>query len=329
MGQCNPMSGLPFDLIRHLNSAGPLSIPALAGAMGRDDAEISEALGQLKSLGVGYRLLGDGRVALDPPLEPLSESRVLGLLDPDTRSRIPRFELLDAVDSTNRRLLNEAEQGAPSGTVCLAECQTGGYGRRQRPWISPYGCNVYLSMYLDMPGDMAGWGVFSLWVGLHTVQALTRRGVAGLCLKWPNDLMHDDAKLGGILIQNARGRTGAVVGVGLNVLMAADVGKGIDQPWICLEKASGRPGPSRAETAAAVIEGILAAWDALGAQGSEGVVPLWVRYDCTLGKRVRVTGVDGETEGIDRGVDELGRLLLQTDSGIEAFSAGDVSLRWA
>ena len=139
------------------------------------------------------------------------------------------------IDSTNQYLL-ERVNTLSSGESCLAECQTAGRGRRGKPWVSPFGCQLILSMYWRLEQGMAAAMGLSLAVGVAVVEALESLGYPGVALKWPNDLYYQGRKLAGILVEMS-GSAGAschlVIGVGLNLAMPSREGR-----------RSIRPGPS-------------------------------------------------------------------------------------
>ena len=130
----------------------------------------------------------------------------------------------EALDSTSDRLL--AVDDLPSGPfdACLAEFQSAGRGRRGRRWVAPFASGLCLSVgwsYRDAPAALVA---LSLAAGVAVLRALGRLGIAGLALKWPNDIVRDDSKLGGILIDlrgEAAGPAYVVVGVGVNVRLPA------------------------------------------------------------------------------------------------------------
>ena len=134
-------------LVRHLADGQYHSGETLASTLGLSRAAIwkavrkaSERLGlEIESrLGKGYRL--------SAPLELLDPERLLGAMSSAGRGRISRLDLFDDIDSTNAQLLRAGQAGAPSGTLCLAERQTAGRGRRGRAWVSPFGANIYLCL---------------------------------------------------------------------------------------------------------------------------------------------------------------------------------------
>ncbi|WP_296695995.1 biotin--[acetyl-CoA-carboxylase] ligase [Thiocapsa sp. UBA6158] len=268
----------------------------------------------------------------DPDARPelLDAERILAALSPGARRAIARLEIRAKIDSTNRYLMREAATGAPSGTLCLAECQTAGRGRLGRPWISPFGASLYLSMLWRYSTPPAALGGFSLVAGAVVADVLRRIGAEGLALKWPNDLLWGRRKLGGMLLEvagEARGPSTLVVGVGINVRMAPDQGRAIDQPWVDLAEVLGGPRVGRNTLAALVADALIDAFERFGREGLTPFLALWAEFDAFRGESVRLLFADREIRGRVLGIASDGALRLDTADGEMRFHAGEVSLR--
>lgn len=139
---------------------------------------------------------------------------------------VPRVELFDSVPSTMDVAHRAADQGAPAGTLVLANGQSSGRGRGGKSWASAPGAGIWLTL-VERPTDVSGLEVLSLRVGLRAAEALDRFAPEPIGLKWPNDLYVESGKLGGILVE-ARWREQAVewvaIGVGINVRRPESVG---------------------------------------------------------------------------------------------------------
>ena len=269
--------------------------------------------------GLGYRL-----PAPLERLEPASlQAAVEGL----------HVEVAAVVDSTNTRLLDADPAHDPQ--ALLAELQTAGRGRRGRQWSSPFGANLYLSIAWSWPVWPRQLTALSLAVGVASAGVLERFGLDDVRLKWPNDLLVGSRKLGGILIEH-RGEAGAgcrvVVGIGLNLHMAAGQAATVTQPWINLAEAlqqRGRPMPSRNALARGLLEALHRCLQQYADRGFDAVAADWNRYDLTRDAAVRIINGEQVTDGIGRGVDADGALLVDTVSGRQRLHAGEVSLRLA
>jgi len=170
-------------------------------------------------------------------------------------------------------------------------------------------------------------------VGVAVVEALKGCGLPSLQLKWPNDLLYDEEKLGGVLLEmvgDATGTCQVVVGVGLNVAMPRDSATEIDQAWTDLATIVGAGElPGRNELLAALLNALL---PLLAGFESTGFAPwreAWQELDAHAGKSVILTTGAEKLAGIARGVDERGALQLETSLGMQSIYGGEISLRVA
>ncbi len=272
--------------------------------------------------GKGYRL--------EYALELLSEEKIVAAMTPQGRDRLHQLELHHDIDSTNGYLLQQSMNGSASGLACFAERQTAGRGRRGRRWISPYGANIYLSILWRFPSGPAQLGGLSLAAGLTVVRCLGDLGLEGIGLKWPNDVLWNGRKLAGLLLEVAgevEGPSRVVLGLGLNVALGAQDGEAIDQPWVDLRRIAGGQALSRNQLAGRLLSGLL---DSLTRFEKEGLAPWiadWPHYDVYHGKPVTLTMGERKVEGVHRGIDASGALLLEREGEICTYHGGEVSLR--
>lgn len=232
------------------------------------------------------------------------------------------------IDSTNQYLL-ERVNTLSSGESCLAECQTAGRGRRGKPWVSPFGCQLILSMYWRLEQGMAAAMGLSLAVGVAVVEALESLGYPGVELKWPNDLYYQGRKLAGILVEMS-GSAGAschlVIGVGLNLAMPSREGEKIDQAWSELRHIQPEL-VDRNELAACVLLHLQQAMQTFEQTGLASFVESWNRLDHFAGQPVKLLMGEQVIRGIARGIDERGALRLETEEGLKFYLGGELSLR--
>jgi len=263
-------------------------------------------------------------------LELLDARRILETLDGQEGAHLARIEIHDQVDSTNARLMAEAQGGAPSGTVCLAERQTAGRGRRGRTWISPFGSNLYLSVLWRYALAPATLGGASLAVGVAVARVLRDAGVGDVALKWPNDLWWRRRKLGGLLLEvggEAQGPSFLVAGLGINLRMPVDQGQVIEQPWTDLTTVLGQDCPGRNALAGRLIAALCSALGTYGRLGLEPFLADWDAFDGLRGETVCLRLGEQLIEGIHAGIAPDGALRLLTDQGVHSYHAGEVSLR--
>ncbi|MCW5589086.1 MAG: bifunctional biotin--[acetyl-CoA-carboxylase] ligase/biotin operon repressor BirA [Legionellales bacterium] len=269
--------------------------------------------------GRGYRIPGG--------LDLLDAEHIRRHLNPTVYKLIPRLDIFEAIDSTNRYLLNYDH--AENGHVCLAEQQFAGRGRQGRSWASPYATNIYLSLLWlvnDGPGRLSG---LSLVTGIAVIKALQRYGIPGLKLKWPNDIVYQGAKLGGILVEIAgdlAGRCRVIIGIGINTAMPAAVGKKIDQPWIDTTTILNKM-PQRNVLTALLLEELFTILPQFCEWGLSAYIPEWQKLDLTYGKEIIVQTPAKTLQGKGQGIDQHGNLLLQTPETLHTLFSGEVSVR--
>ncbi|MBL0458779.1 bifunctional biotin--[acetyl-CoA-carboxylase] ligase/biotin operon repressor BirA [Aeromonas enteropelogenes] len=294
----------------------------LGEQLGISRAAVSKHMAALKGLGLDlFSLTGKGyRLAVPLALYDQAQLQALAPMAP--------IHCFPVIDSTNQFLLERVNQ-ARAGECCLAECQTAGRGRRGKPWISPFGCQLILSMYWRLEQGMAAAMGLSLAVGVAVVEALESLGYQGVELKWPNDLYYQGRKLAGILVEMS-GSAGAschlVIGVGLNLAMPAREGERIDQAWAELRHINPEL-VDRNQLAARVIEHLQTAMQTFEQSGLGSFVDAWNRLDHFAGRPVRLLMGDEEVRGIARGIDDRGALRLETEEGIKFYLGGEISLR--
>ena len=230
--------------------------------------------------------------------------------------------VLERCSSTNALLLAEA----PAHAVLLAaEAQSAGRGRRGRRWYSEPGTAITFSLCRTVRRPLRELPGLALVAGVAAVRALRALGARRVALKWPNDLVVDDAKLGGILVET-RGRDGAalaVIGIGINCRRDAALELRLRRPVTALERLIALP--PRNDLIARVAGELMQALDRFEALGLEPLRREWERLDAHAGRRLRVRLADGRViSGVARGLAEDGGLRLATASGLRAIRSGRV-----
>ncbi len=255
-----------------------------------------------------------------PSLNLASISRALG-------SQACRFDvdLVERCDSTNAVLLARAEAGAPSGTVVIAATQTAGRGRRGRQWISAPGDSLTFSLFWRFAAGTAPAGL-SLAVGLAVAKALEKVGAGRTALKWPNDLLLEGKKLGGILVELLPGAPhAAVIGIGLNLRLPAAL-----PDELRAQSAALNSGQDPNILLATTLSELLAVLETFAVTGFAGLRDAWAARHAFENAPVRLlSDFAPPREGVCRGVDVDGALLLEAEGRIERVLSGEVSLRGA
>jgi BirA family biotin operon repressor/biotin-[acetyl-CoA-carboxylase] ligase len=321
------------DLLKLLADGEFHSGQELADALGVSRTAIWKQLGKLEESGLAYESVKGKGYRLSGGIDLLSEQRVRAGLEPAVEQLLNELLLAETIDSTNAEILRQLESGKlASGLVCSAEQQTAGRGRRGRQWISPYAGNIYLSLGWEFAGGAAALEGLSLAVGVAVSEALAGQGVSDVVLKWPNDLLHTEAKLGGVLIEmvgDAAGPCAVVVGIGINVRMSAVAARDIDQKWTDLNTVSAGQCASRSQLLAALLNQLLPLLNQYEEQGFQHWRERWIALDAHADQPVVVTSGSRKISGTARGIDASGALLLETELGISPVHGGEVSLRKA
>jgi BirA family biotin operon repressor/biotin-[acetyl-CoA-carboxylase] ligase len=238
-----------------------------------------------------------------------------------------QLDVVERTGSTNTDLLARAASGTDvAGAVLIAEHQTAGHGRHGRGWSASPRAQITMSVgvsVVDVP--VTGWGWLSLATGVAIADAvaplLEATGVR-VGLKWPNDVLANGGKLAGILAEVAR--PVVVIGVGLNVTQSPDE---VDAPGATSLLDLGVPAPDRNQLVATLLRELgrrIVAWRL--ARGADWALAADYRErSLTIGTRVRAHLPGGkELVGTASGIDDQGRLCLETESGAVVVSAGDV-----
>jgi BirA family biotin operon repressor/biotin-[acetyl-CoA-carboxylase] ligase len=306
----------------------------LAEVLGVSRSAIWKAVESLRELGAtlhavrnrGYRLAKSG--------EPLDAERIRERLSDGVRTRVRGLEVAWSIDSTNTVLLSRPNP--PNGTteILLAEYQTAGRGRRGRTWIAPPGGSICMSLSWTFRNVPAELGALGLVIGVCEWRALRELGMADAKLKWPNDLLVNDRKLGGILIElraETDGPANVVIGIGINVALGAPLLEKIAETGISPTDlvSSGLTQVSRNAVAGAIIEQCIRGLLDFEREGLRPFIEDWRNVDALRGRMVDVKGASGDViRGLARGVDLHGALLVETAAeGLRKFVSGDVTVR--
>ena len=246
------------------------------------------------------------------------------------------IDILPQCGSTNAILLARAEAGAPSGSTVVALEQTSGRGRRGRTWISSIGNSLTFSMLWRFPADTAIAGL-SLAVGVAVARALEKVGAdataapsgspsPAIRLKWPNDLLQDGKKLGGILIELVPGnRNAAVIGIGVNLRSSLNLPEELRATATALSRAI-----DSNTILASLLKELVDTMDRFARGGFAALRAEWLQRHAFQDAPVRLlSDFAAAREGYCRGVDDDGALLFDGDNGLERILSGEISLRAA
>ena len=305
---------------------------ALARTLGVSRSAVWKAAAALRAAGSALHAVPNRGYRLAQSSEPLDPVRIGGHLAREVRQHIVSIDVAWAIGSTNTALLECANPESGTAEVLLAEYQSAGRGRRGRAWLAPPGGAICLSMswtFREVPQDL---GALGLVVGVCALKALREHGVDGVSLKWPNDLLVGERKLGGVLIDLRAESAGAayvVIGIGLNVALGAALLRQIATSGTAATDLASvaQPVPARNALAAALVSACVRGLIEFERQGLKPFIEDWRAADALRGRAVSVSAADGLTRGVARGIDLRGALMVETPHGIRRFISGDVTVR--
>ena len=273
---------------------------------------LAEDLQQFRDAGLniietaqGYRLV--------PQLPLLNSLQISTALSPY------RVHYQPVMSSTNEWIL----QNIPNlnkGDLCLAEYQTAGRGRRGRQWLSPFAGQMIFSFYWTFDPKKSIEGL-SLVIGLAIAEVLNVQ------VKWPNDILFDGRKLGGILVEIANHKNGLlnlVIGVGINVSLPTQTE--ISQPYAQLSEMD--PDIDRQTLFPTLIQHLYVRLERFEKEGINAEFQqAWQNYNAFFNSEVNVITEQRVISGIEQGIDERGYLRVQCGAELKMFNGGEVSLR--
>lgn len=276
--------------------------------------------------GYGLQHHPQRKIGFASPLDLLSKEFIGQHLSTRASELFNPIKLMLSTGSTNDEAMADCRSHLDTaGRVYLAEQQAAGRGRLGRKWYSPFASNIYLSAVVSLPISLAIQGL-SLAVGVAVVDALFQCGLSGAKLKWPNDILWEGKKLGGILVE-LPDQQRSVIGIGVNVVMPAGAEKHIDQSWTDLSRALSHK-PSRNHLVASLLNALAEVINDFQQQGlSDNLIKRWQTLDSLYGTQVVVTAGNEQFEGIAQGIDNQGALKVQTPKTLRLLSSAEVSLR--
>ncbi len=254
-------------------------------------------------------------------------------LGAEARSRIDEIEVFKLIDSTNSHLMRSAVPDAGRSRLALADDQSAGRGRHDRRWETAPGSCLCLSLAYTFERVPEYLAVLTLLMGVATARVLNGLGLDAVRLKWPNDIVVNDRKLGGLLAETQLKpdrRVTVVAGIGVNLHLPPDLRIQSSSAWAhaatdlasCLGDA-----PDRDLLAARVTDELIALFLAFETGDIAGALDDWRSYDWLLGRSIRVEDTGTTHVGTAAGIDDKGLLLLDTPSGRQRIIAGTISLQ--
>lgn len=321
------MTPRTWQLLRLLADGAFHSGDDLGRQLGVSRATVFSALSGVTEHGIVLQRIRGRGYRLAQPWQCLDVAEIRrNLADASTQFHI---EILQQAASSNTELLRRIPQGAQSGSVLAVELQTAGRGRIGRNWHSGLGNALTFSLLWRFDYGLNALSGLSLAVGVAVLRAFNKLGVSGAGLKWPNDILASDGKLGGVLIEaqgDMYGPSAVVIGVGINCTLPQQLGQLITQQASALDQLDGSL-PNRNLLLAALLRELALVLDEFSRSGFAAMRLEWERYHACQDSHVQLRMPDGAVNsGIARGVTELGELRLEMGQGLVKFNSGEVGV---
>jgi BirA family biotin operon repressor/biotin-[acetyl-CoA-carboxylase] ligase len=316
-------------LLALLANGAELSGSAAAAELGVTRAAVWKQVEQLRARGLPIHAQAGRGYRLEAPIELLDRARIESSIPQHLRAHVGAIEVFWQIDSTSSELARRAAMST-SPCACLAEIQTRGRGRRGRAWQTPLAGGIALSFLRGFDGGMAELSGLSLVAGIAVLRAFADSAVSGAALKWPNDVVADGRKLGGILVElggDALGPCHAIVGIGINLRMPRSAMASIDQPWTDLAALTSGEMPSRNVLAGCVLARLAEALDTFASEGFAAFERDYAANDALRGREVMVSNVGEPFVAIADGVTSRGALRILRDGVAREVDSGEVSVR--
>ncbi|EJD6509867.1 bifunctional biotin--[acetyl-CoA-carboxylase] ligase/biotin operon repressor BirA [Providencia rettgeri] len=318
-------ASIPLQLIDILADAQIHSGEQLGDKLGMTRAAINKHIKTLRSWGLNIETVTGKGYKLPHQINLLNRAVI--------KQQISDVNIIvePVINSTNQYML-ERIPSLKSGDTCLAEYQSAGRGRRGRQWVSPFGCNLYLSMYWKLDQGPAAAIGLSLVVGIVIAETLNKISQEKVKVKWPNDLYMNDKKLAGILVE-LTGKTGdaahIIIGIGINIGMNKnniESSNTITQEWSSLRDEV--EDIERNELSVNIIKALRESLVIFENEGLKPFLDRWFKLDNFLNRGVKLLIGNDIITGVERGINEQGALLLQKNNGeIIPYIGGEISLR--
>jgi len=302
----------------------------LAERLGVSRASVFNALADVAEHGVALQRVRGRGYRLARPWQCLEREEILRWLGKEAT----QFDIgiLPQAASSNTLLLQRAgpvaaNEGAARGSVLAVELQTAGRGRMGRAWRSGLGSTLTFSLLWRFDCGLNALSGLSLAVGVAIARALDGLGAQDVRLKWPNDILTAQGKLGGVLIEaqgDMLGPSAVVIGIGLNCSLPDHLAERIDQPAGALDEVC-RDMPTRNRLLAAVLQELAGTLRQFAQDGFAVFGDEWERYHIHQNQPIQLRMADGSVvNGIARGVSRSGELRLETVQGVRQFNSGEV-----
>lgn len=318
-------------LIDRLSDGNFHSGEVLAGELGVSRTAIWKQIQTLGGYGLDIFCVRGKGYCLSRPLELLRAADIETAIDAEARREIKGIEVFFITDTTNGQLMSRAGLPGFHGSAVVAEFQTAGRGRRGRHWLSPLGAGICLSVAWHFDTQPESMAALSLAAGVAVVRSLHEHGLVEARLKWPNDIICEGKKLGGILLETRGEMAGpcdVVMGIGVNYSLPEQAIRTIDQPVTDVYSSLPRP-VTRNALCGTIVGNAVRMFREFSHGGFAAFIDQWRQYDGYAGKQATLYMHDRAYTGTVLGVTQNGLLQMSVREKVYQFANGELSLRMA
>jgi len=285
---------------------------------------------KLEQFGLGVQAVRGKGYRLSQPLQLLQAENIWPRISDEKRDGIENMEIFFETDSTNKHLMKRLQTEDIHRNIVLAEFQTAGKGRRGKQWVSPLASGICMSIGWHFDPRPEALTALSLAYGVIVVRAMKAMGYKSIKLKWPNDIVHNDRKLGGILIESRAETAGpcdVVIGMGLNIDLSKRVIGSIDQATVTDLATISSNQATRNTIAGTLIEESLSGIEEVSNNGYSAFIDEWRSHDSLYGKQVNLILPNSSYIGKAKGVNNNGMLTMLINGKTKLFASGETTLR--
>lgn len=315
-----------IQIVKMLNTGEVQDGTSLGNQLKITRTAVWKMIQKLESYQIEINSMKGKGYALNEPLILLEPRKIKKLL----KAKNVQLEIFESITSTND-YLKSIKNNSNKIKVCMAESQSQGRGRFNRDWHSPFGQNIYLSLSYPFQQDISTLAGLSIVVGLSICRSLDElyQLPKATQIKWPNDIIYGDKKLGGSLIEiqaESHANCIVIIGMGINVNAIHDKTKKINQPWTSIRKIKPEY-YDRNILCARLIDNLLLDITKFSTQGLMAFMNEWQQRDYLVNKDLVVHSGSEQFYGKGCGINASGCLLLQINETMLQLSSGDTSIR--
>ena len=319
-----------FKIINLLADGGSHSGASIGQQLSISRAAVWKLIKQIEAIGIPVQAVHGKGYQLAHPMELLDQQKIRDNIPAPLYQQLDQIHLSDELGSTNRYLVDYVRAGNNGNHVCLTEHQSQGHGRRNRSWVSPFASGICMSLLWQFDTINFPLHGLSLATAVAVVKALNACDIDDLRLKWPNDILWQQRKLVGVMLEvvgQLNGNNGIVISVGLNTDLSCyhhSISQAIEQPWVDTHTINGKT-KQRNRITGHILSELITMLNRYQQQGLTPFLPTWRQLDAFNDQRISLQQGDKQQQGIARGINDDGALILDSDDGKQlTFLSGEV-----